>query len=97
MDPFDSKPGMSQVLRALEAALGYTRAALLAAHPELREERLPGRQPLKLDAASWAADEVLTHLSGLAGAVAGYLLEAERKRTRLLLVTAGRPARGRAA
>src|SRR5262245_1452051 len=64
MDPFDSKSGMFHVLRALEGALGYTRAAILAAHPELREERPLCQRPLKLDATGWAADEILTHLSG---------------------------------
>jgi len=97
MDPYDSRSGMFQVLRALETALGYTRAALLAAHPELRGEHPPGRRPLKLDAAGWAADEILTQLSGLTGAIAPYLRELDRAYTRSLLGMAGEPAKEQAA
>ena len=77
MLPPGSSSEMLHVLRALEAALSHTRAAVLAAHPELGPEAPPaGAAPLKLDAAGWAADEILNHLSALGDAVARYPLPA---------------------
>jgi hypothetical protein len=76
MLPPGSSSEMLHVLRALEAALSYTRAAVLAAHPELSPEAPGGTPPLKLDAAGWAAEEILNHLSALGDAVARYPLPA---------------------
>jgi hypothetical protein len=72
-----SNAKLSQVLRALDGALASTRAAVLAAHPELLALH-PG--PLKLGAAGWMGDELLMHIAGLAAAVERYSLALEAER-----------------
>jgi hypothetical protein len=90
---------MLQVLCSLEASLAYSRAAVLAAHPALvGEDASRHGPPVKLDAASWIADEILTHLAGLKEALGRYAVEVDRARTRSLLGVVegeGRPGPGR--
>jgi hypothetical protein len=96
MPPSDGNTGMFIALHGLEAALVYTRAAVLAAHPDLAEEGPHGRRLMKLDAAGWMADEILTHLSALSGAIGRYAVEVERERIRSM-VAVGQPPWERAA
>jgi hypothetical protein len=96
MPPSDASTGMFTTLHGLETALAYTRAAMLAAHPDLNEDGPHGRRLMKLDAAGWTADEILTHLDGLAQAITRYTVELERARTRSM-VAAVRPPREKAA
>jgi hypothetical protein len=91
MPPSDANAAMSPTLHALEIALSYTRAAVLAAHPDLRESGPHGRRLMKLDAAGWMADEILTHLAELSGAIARYSVEVERQRIRAMVVGLPRP------
>jgi len=58
MPPSDRDTGMFITLHGLEAALVYTRAAVLVAHPDLGEEGPSGRRLMKLDAAGRYAVEV---------------------------------------
>lgn len=96
MPPSDANSAVLTTLHGLETALAYTRAAVLARHPDLGEDGPPGRRLMKLDAAGWMADEILTHLAELTDAIDRYSVEVERERIRST-VAQGRPPRERAA
>jgi len=91
MPTSDANAAMSITLQGLETALAYTRTLVLAAHPDLRDGGPQGRRLMKLDAAGWKADEILTHLAELSDAIARYAVEAERQRIRAMVVGVRRP------
>jgi len=70
------------VLYALTAALDATHQALLAAHPELEHEGFVSEHSLELEAPTWLADSIITHISGLEVAIQRYCHEVLRARSR---------------